>query len=82
MVPARLDAEDGRLGRLAGGGIRVPTGGCVSGIKRLLLPVDGLHYPAIQTEPLPIAAVRTGHFLINEDGSFTNLWEGEVHLNE
>ncbi len=29
-----------------------------------------------------ITAIRTGQFLINEDGSFTNLWEGEVRLNE
>ena len=29
-----------------------------------------------------IARIRTGQYLINEDGSFTKLWEGEVHLNE
>ena len=29
-----------------------------------------------------IARIRTGQFRINEDGSFTQLWEGEVRLNE
>ena len=29
-----------------------------------------------------IARIRTGQYLINEDGSFTKLWEGEVHFNE
>ena len=29
-----------------------------------------------------IARVRTGQFRINEDGSFTQLWEGEVRFNE
>ena len=29
-----------------------------------------------------IARIRTGQYLINEDGSFTGLWEGEVRLNE
>ena len=29
-----------------------------------------------------IARVRTGQYRINEDGSFTQLWEGEVRFNE
>ena len=29
-----------------------------------------------------IARIRTGQYRINEDGSFTGLWEGEVRLNE
>ena len=29
-----------------------------------------------------IARIRTDQFLINEDGSFTKLWEGEVHFDE
>ena len=29
-----------------------------------------------------IARIRTGQYLINEDGSFTGLWEGEVRFNE
>ena len=29
-----------------------------------------------------IARVRTGQFLINEDGSFTEIWEDEIRFNE
>ena len=29
-----------------------------------------------------IARVRTGQYRINEDGSFAQLWEGEVRFNE
>ena len=29
-----------------------------------------------------IAGIRTGQFVVNEDGSYTNLWEAEVHFDE
>ena len=29
-----------------------------------------------------IAAIRTGQFLVNEDGSTTHLWEGEIRFDE
>ena len=29
-----------------------------------------------------ITSIRTGQYLANEDGSFTGLWEGEIHFNE
>ena len=30
----------------------------------------------------PITRVRTGQFLVNEDGSTTHLWEGEIRVDE
>ena len=30
----------------------------------------------------PIARIRTGQSLVNEDGSYTTLWEGEIHFDE
>ena len=30
----------------------------------------------------PITRVRTGQFLVNEDGSTTHLWGGEIHFDE
>ncbi len=30
----------------------------------------------------PITRVRTGQFLVNEDGSYTNIWEGEIRFDE
>ena len=30
----------------------------------------------------PITRIRTGQFLVNEDGSTTHLWEGEIRFDE
>ncbi len=30
----------------------------------------------------PITRIRTGQFVVNEDGSYTNLWEGEIRFDE
>ena len=31
---------------------------------------------------LPITRIRTGQFLVNEDGSTEHLWEGEIRFDE
>ena len=30
----------------------------------------------------PITRIRTGQFIVNEDGSYTHLWEGEIRFDE
>ena len=30
----------------------------------------------------PIARIRTGQSLVNEDGSYTTLWEGDIRFDE
>ena len=41
--------------------------------------------PPVAVRELPdyaIAGIRTGQFLLDENGSYTNLWEGEVRFDE
>ena len=44
--------------------------------------VDGQCLATIVLPDYAAARVRTGQYLANEDGSYTNLWEGEIRFDE
>ena len=46
------------------------------------LPLTGRPVAVRELPDYDIARIRTGQFLANGDGSYTNLWEGEVRFDE
>ena len=48
----------------------------------MVLPLTERPVAVRELPDYAIARIRTGQFLINEDGSSTKLWEGEVRFNE
>ena len=43
----------------------------------------GNFQPVLTTLPeYDISRIRTGQFLVNEDGFYTNIWEGEIRFDE
>ena len=46
------------------------------------LMFDGKCLAKIALPEYDISEIRIGQYLVNEDGSYTNLWKGEIRFDE